>query len=215
MAESNPNARLEAFCDGVFAIALTLLIIDIKLPASVTIDDDRQFWLALRDMVPSMLSFLLSFLIIFNTWVNHHASMKLVDKTSGLYVWATAILLLSVVLFPFPTALVGQYLFTAHAAPAVVLYDFVMTLQAIGWIAMTATVLRGGLARDEAALAATRKNARNSIFAFLLYSALTILAFWFPLPAAAISTLSWIFWFIFGLGLIGGPRAASAAPSGA
>ena len=47
MAETNPNSRLEAFCDGVFAIALTLLIIDIKIPASATINNIVDFWLAL------------------------------------------------------------------------------------------------------------------------------------------------------------------------
>src|SRR5215467_10085890 len=112
MAESNPNARLETFCDGVFAIALTLLIIDIHIPQSVRIDDDRQFWLALWDIVPSILSFLLSFMIILITWANHHAAMKLVDKTSGSFVLANGLMLLSVVLIPFPTALLGEHLFT-------------------------------------------------------------------------------------------------------
>jgi uncharacterized membrane protein len=52
MSESHVNARLEAFCDGVFAIALTLLIIDIRIPASAPTDTTRDLWLALRHFIP-------------------------------------------------------------------------------------------------------------------------------------------------------------------
>ena len=64
MAEGQPNSRLETFCDGVFAIALTLLVIDIKIPASDAIGNTRELWLALRHLVPSVLVFVLSFVII-------------------------------------------------------------------------------------------------------------------------------------------------------
>lgn len=60
MAETNPNSRLEAFCDGVFAIALTLLIIDIKIPSSETINTTNDSWLALKHIVPSIFTFVLS-----------------------------------------------------------------------------------------------------------------------------------------------------------
>jgi uncharacterized membrane protein len=78
MSEANPNSRVEAFCDGVFAFALTLLIIDIKIPSSVKIDNNHDFWLALKHITPSVFAFLLSFIVILITWVNHHACLKLV-----------------------------------------------------------------------------------------------------------------------------------------
>ena len=74
LSETNLNSRLEGFCDGVFSIALTLLIIDIKIPPSVRIENARDFWLALRGITPSILAFLLSFIVILITRVNHHAS---------------------------------------------------------------------------------------------------------------------------------------------
>src|SRR6476469_7762054 len=105
-----PNSRIETFCDGVFAIALTLLIIDIKIPAPDAIATTRELWLALRHLTPSVLSFVLSFAIILITWVNHHSVFRLVNKSSAGFIYANGFLLLTVVFMPFPTALVGAYL---------------------------------------------------------------------------------------------------------
>ena len=132
MAESNINSRLEAFFDGVFAIALTLLIIDIKIPSRENIYTTNDLWLSFKHLFPSIFAFLLSFVIVFITWVNHHATLKLVDKSSSSFIYANGFLLLTIVFIPFPTALLGEYLFTDHAAPAVVLYTAVDALQAIG-----------------------------------------------------------------------------------
>lgn len=83
MAEAHSNARLEAFCDAVFAIALTLLIIDIKIPSSETLGNTRELWLALKHLGPSIFAFVLSFAVIFITWVNHHRFFRLVNRSSG------------------------------------------------------------------------------------------------------------------------------------
>src|ERR1035437_1515773 len=112
MAESNTNSRLEAFCDGVFAIALTLLIIDIKIPSRENIYTTNDLWLSFKHLFPSIFAFLLSFVIVFITWVNHHATLKLVDKSSSSFIYANGFLLLTIVFIPFPTALLGEYLFT-------------------------------------------------------------------------------------------------------
>ena len=104
MAESNVNSRLEAFCDGVFAIAITLLIIEIKAPSSEEISTTNELWMALKHLLPSIFTFLLSFAIIFITWVNHHAVLKLVHKSSSSFLYANGFLLFTVAAFPFPTA---------------------------------------------------------------------------------------------------------------
>src|SRR5258705_269233 len=112
MSETNPNSRLEAFCDGVFAIALTLLIIDIKIPSTEKINTTADFWLALKHIAPSIFAFVLSFIIILITWVNHHGALRLANKTSPSFIYANGFLLLSVVFMPFPTALMGEYILT-------------------------------------------------------------------------------------------------------
>src|SRR5215831_10821723 len=142
MADSHPNTRLEAFCDGVFAIALTLLIIDIKTPASEGIDTTRKLWLALGHLAPSIFAFVLTFAIILITWVNHHRFFRSVNQSSGRFLYANGFLLLTVVIMPFPTALVGEYLLTDHAAPAVVVYNSVTAVQSVAWILVSGAALR-------------------------------------------------------------------------
>ncbi|MDP4265560.1 MAG: TMEM175 family protein [Bacteroidota bacterium] len=199
MAENNSNSRLEAFCDGVFAIALTLLIIDIKIPSTTAINNTADFWLALKHTGPSLFAFVLSFIIILITWVNHHNSLKLVNKSSAAFMYANGLMLLSVVFVPFPTSLMGEYLFTDHSAPAVILYNSTFVLQSIGWILLSKASLKNQLTKNEKSSLAMRENGKFGYFAFTLYSLCAIIAFWFPLTIAIITTISWIFWLIYGI----------------
>jgi uncharacterized membrane protein len=197
MADSHPNTRLEAFCDGVFAIALTLLIIDIKIPPSEQIGTNRELWLALRHLGPSIFAFVLSFAVILITWMNHHRFFRQVNKSSAPFVYANGLLLLSVVFMPFPTAMLGEYLLTDHAAPAVVTYNAVTVVQAIAWILVGNAALR--LAKDERAARLVRDGRRNGYIALVVYSLLALLAFWFPLAIAIVTTMLWAYWLAFSL----------------
>ncbi len=201
MSETNPNARLETFCDGVFAIALTLLVIEIKIPHNAEIKNTSDFWLALKHMAPSMLAFLLSFVIIFITWVNHHASLKLGNKSSVTFIYANGFLLLTVAFLPFPTALIGEYILTDHASPAVILYNSNLAFQAIGWILICKSSLKDGLCKSKTAEDTTRQNLKYGYFAFILYGLFAVLATWFPFTIAIITILTWIFWLIWGIKL--------------
>ena len=201
MAHANPNARLEAFCDAVFAIAMTLLIIDVKLPAGLSIDSNADLWRALAALAPTMLAFGLSFFVILITWVNHHEAMKLIGKSSIPFMFANGLLLLTVVFLPFPTALLGDAVFTEHAAPAVVLMDVVLAAQGIGWVLMIHSALKNGLATNERAATILRANVMKGFGGFVLYGLGAVLAFWFPLTIAVLTALSWLFWLVLGIRL--------------
>jgi len=196
MTESNSNSRLEAFSDGVFAIALTLLIIDIKIPSSEKINTTYDLWVALSHLLPSVFAFLLSFTIILITWVNHHGTLKLVNKSSSAFFFANGFMLLTIVFIPFPTALMGEYLLTAHASPAVILYVSTLAVQAIAWILVTGTILKDQLAKDEESVFSIRENRKYGFFAFTGYSLCAILSIWIPLIIAIVTTIIWIFWLI-------------------
>jgi uncharacterized membrane protein len=199
MADPHPNTRLEAFCDGVFAIALTLLIIDIKIPAAEGIGTTRELWLALRHLGPSIFAFVLSFAIILITWVNHHRFFRLVNKSSGAFVYANGFLLLTVVFMPFPTGLVGEYLLTDHVAPAVVIYNSVTAVQAVAWILVSGAALRNRLVKDERSTVLVRDSRRNGFVALAIYSLLAFIALWFPLTIAIVTTMLWAYWLAFSL----------------
>lgn len=199
MAETNPNSRLETFCDGVFAIALTLLIIDVKIPSTASINSTADFWTALGHLAPSLFSFLLSFVVILITWVNHHATLKLVDKTSVAFMYANGFFLLPVVFIPFPTSLLGEYLFTDHAAPAVILFNLTLTVQALSWVFLAKAAFRGQLLRNESAASTMSNGTKFGYIAMVVYSLCAIIAVWFPLIVALITTLIWVFWLIWGI----------------
>jgi uncharacterized membrane protein len=201
MAETNPNTRLEAFCDAVFAIALTLLIIDIKIPSTVTINNTAEFWLALKHVTPSIIAFITSFIIIFITWVNHHNGAKLVNKSTPSFIYATGFLLLTVVFIPFPTSLIGENILTDHAAPSIMLYNALTAVQGIAWLIISEVVLKNHLYKNEKSAIQIRINRRNGYFAITVYTILAILAFWFPIVIAIITALLWIFWLIAGINI--------------
>jgi uncharacterized membrane protein len=201
MAEASSNSRLETFCDGVFAIAMTLLIIDIKIPSTVEIKNTSDFWLVLEHIIPSIFAFVLSFFVILITWVNHHACLKLVNKTSASFIYSNGFLLLTVVFIPFPTSLMGEHVLTNHAGPAVFLYNAVLAGQGVAWVLLAGSALKDKLTKNERSAMQMNKSRRNGYFACMAYALLAIIALWFPLTVAIITMLTWIFWLIFGISI--------------
>jgi uncharacterized membrane protein len=205
---TNPNLRLETFCDGVFAIALTLLIIDVRIPVTTAIGTSADLWLALKQLLPSVFAFVLSFGIIFISWVNHHDAMKLVEKSSHAFIYANGFLMLGVVFVPFPTALLGENLLTSHASPAVVLYSATGAIMGVGWALVSWAALKPErLTRNERAAARMRKGSRNAYFAIAFYTTCAIVAVWLPLAIAVVITVMWLYWVIYGIRSVGDSRS--------
>jgi uncharacterized membrane protein len=197
MREETANTRLENFCDAVFAFSLTLLILELKTPAAETIHNSDDLWHSLKALLPSVFAFLLSFIIIASQWVNHHEAMKWVNKSTPQFIYANVFMLLTIIMIPFTQALLAKFDFTKAAAPAVVLYTFVILLCNIGWNFITQTALKQKLlVKNAAAEAAMKTLSRNVRFAFILYLLCTVLAFWFPTLISIVITLSWVYWFI-------------------
>jgi uncharacterized membrane protein len=194
----------------VFAIALTLLIIEIRPPDMARIASTPDLWRALGHLLPEVFAFVLSFTVILITWLNHHGILDRVHGSSAPFVYANGLLLLTVVVIPFPTALLGISLSTGHAAPGVVLYNGVLVLQAISWILVCGTALRGRLQASDSAAAMLREGRRNGYGAVALYSLLALAAFWFPRAVATITAATWAFWAALSMRL---KRVGTATPS--
>ena len=97
--------RLETFSDGVFAIVITLLILEIRIP----VVDKAMLNHSLIQIIPKILSFILSFIIIGSYWVAHHTMMDFLEKVDRSVLWLNLITLLTVAFIPLPTALLGEY----------------------------------------------------------------------------------------------------------
>ena len=95
------KARLEAFSDGVIAILITIMVIELKTPHGVT-------WEALRPMVPVLLSYVLSFVTVGIYWNNHHHMLQAADHVDGRVLWANLHLLFWLSLVPFVTGWMGE-----------------------------------------------------------------------------------------------------------
>jgi uncharacterized membrane protein len=118
--------RLEAFSDGVFAIAITLLVLDIKVPAipNVTGDNvDNALFAALVNQWPKYLAYVLSFLTVLIMWAGHHSLVSYVKKTNWNFFLLNGLYLMGVAVLPFPTALLSEYIGHPGGRVAVAVYS--------------------------------------------------------------------------------------------
>ena len=102
------TGRLEAFSDGVFAVAVTLLVLDIRPPHAAT--SSSGLWHSLGDLWPHYAAYAVSFLVIGIVWVNHHAVMELVARVDRKLAFLNLLLLMAIALIPFATSLFAEYL---------------------------------------------------------------------------------------------------------
>jgi uncharacterized membrane protein len=125
--------RLEAFSDGVFAIAITLLIIEIKVPTEAQLQHTTlaHYLLALW---PKYFAYIFSFIIIGIYWANHHYLFKLFVRTDHYFNLLNILFLMSIAFLPFPTGVVGEYILDEpHRKTAIIFYSLGIYLPAMCW----------------------------------------------------------------------------------
>jgi uncharacterized membrane protein len=115
------TGRIEAFSDGVFAIAMTLLVLDIKVPHDIA--PPSSLLQALAHQWPVYLAFLTSFATILIMWINHHRLFTHISRCDDQLLFFNGLLLLGVVLVPFPTSLVAEYLGQPGQTTAAMVYN--------------------------------------------------------------------------------------------
>jgi uncharacterized membrane protein len=126
------KARLEAFSDGVFAIAITLLVLTIPTP-----DDFHRLGHALAQQWPAYAAYLVSFAVIGIMWLNHHTIFGHFERVDRNLVYLNLALLATIVFVPYPTGIFGEALRRGEGERvAAVFYSLVMTVNAIAWAAL-------------------------------------------------------------------------------
>jgi TMEM175 potassium channel family protein len=127
-----PKSRLEAFSDGVFAIVITLLVLEIKVPALSGPVSDAVLAQALLDGLPVLASCIVSFAVIAIIWVAHHQFVHALRHVDWPLLWLNNLLLLFVIFIPIPTVMIGSY---PSLAVPVLVYGVLMTMTGLAFCA--------------------------------------------------------------------------------
>ncbi|HET7853315.1 MAG TPA: TMEM175 family protein [Candidatus Methylomirabilis sp.] len=182
MAEG--TSRIEAFSDGVFAIAVTLLILEIRLPHAGV---EGSLWTSLLALWPSYFAFAFSFFVILVTWITHHDLMRLVRATNRPVQLANGCALLYVTFIPFPTAVLAAHLGGSEVSTAVAFYCGTFVLGSGAFNLLVATIARGQLFRPEVDAQTIGRIRRGYRITFVIYVAATLIALVAPWLALALN----------------------------
>jgi uncharacterized membrane protein len=176
--------RLEAFSDGVIAILITIMVLELKVPHGDTLDD-------LAPLTPVFLSYVLSFAYLGIYWNNHHHMLQMSDRITGAILWANLHLLFWLSLIPFTTGWMGENHFAS--APSA-LYGFVLLMAAIAyWILQQLIIAsQGSGSLLKKAIGGDWKGKLSPV----LYLIAIPVAFWSQLVSQGIYVLVALFWLI-------------------
>jgi uncharacterized membrane protein len=195
MTETRSLSRLEAFSDGVFAIAITLLILEIKVPPIASIHSVSDLFRALLHLWPSFFAFSFSFGGILVQWILHHNIFYHLDKISRPFLYANGFLLLTIVFLPFPTALLAEYINTEYAMAAIVFYGVASVVNSWGWFLFFLTIGKPKqLWSNAGSVKLYNQFKKSNRFAIVIYASTTLLAVWFPYTALILNVALWILW---------------------
>lgn len=195
-AQEKETGRIEAFSDGVFAIAVTLLILEIKVPHLPEEGSGRSLLWALAALWPSYLAYLTSFVTIFIMWVNHHAIFHFMWRSDSSFQFANGFLLLLVTFVPFPTAVLAEYLERPAGPVAAAFYAGTFVLIAVAYNLLWRAATRGrSLTRShvtEEAIAAFTRGYRVGVPGYLVATAAAFVNVLLSVGICAALAVYWI-----------------------
>jgi uncharacterized membrane protein len=193
-SQEKETARLEAFSDGVFAVAITLLALDLKVPPVHPGGTAHDLTSALLRQWPSYLAFATSFLTVLIMWLNHHLVFKLVGKTSMRLMLANGYLLMMTTTVPFTTELFSTYFGQPAARVAAAAYGGAFVLISLGYLWMWHAIKNGQLFKAGASEETIERIDQNYRYSTPMYVIATLGAAVSPHVTLAICTALWVFW---------------------
>jgi len=178
------KGRLEAFSDGVIAIIITIMVLELKVPHGDRVHD-------LAPLLPTFLSYVLSFLYVGIYWNNHHHLLHACTAVTGAMLWANLHLLFWLSLFPFTTGWMGENHFTAVPTA---LYAAVLLMAAIAYLVLQQTIIRAQ-GQDSVLKKAIGRDWKGKL-STLVYVVAILATFRSPRIAQAILVLAALVWLI-------------------
>ncbi|MDP4239952.1 MAG: TMEM175 family protein [Bacteroidota bacterium] len=178
------KTRLEAFSDGVIAIIITIMVLELKPPHG-------SDWQLLRDLVPKFISYIISFIYVAIYWNNHHHLLHTVKHVTGAILWSNTHLLFWISLMPFVTAWAGENHFAALPVAA---YSFILLMAAIAYFILSKTIIsvhgKGSL------LSTAIGNDLKGIVSMIGYATAVPLAFYYREGSIAIIAAIAVLWLV-------------------
>ena len=179
------KARLEAFSDGVLAIIITIMVLELKVPHG-------SDWPALQPLLPVFLSYVLSFIYIGIYWSNHHHMLHTMKRVNGSILWANLHLLFWLSLVPFVTGWMGENHF---AALPTALYGAVLFMAAAAYFVLQYCIILANGGRESLLAKAVERDRKGKV-SQLLYAIAIPVAFWDQWLADALYVLVAVIWLI-------------------
>ena len=178
------KGRLEAFSDGVFAVIITIMVLELKVPQGSDLA-------ALRPVAPVFLSYVLSFVFVGIYWNNHHHMLHACDRVNGFVLWANLHLLFWLSLVPFITAWMGE---NQRLAVPVALYGIVLFMAGTAYYILERALI--ALQGEDSPLAIAMGRDFKGILSVAIYAAAIALAFENPRISIALYICVAVMWFI-------------------
>ena len=198
--DDRDTTRLENFSDNVFSFAMTLLVLSIAVPRIPNATASELATAVLGQLIPLAI-LVLSFATIYIVWVSHHEFFRLVPHTDGRILASNGLLLLFVVICPFPTAILAGYLGSGAAKLAAGFYAGYFLLINVSFNLLVESAERSphrdahGI--EDVQINVVRARAR---FGFVAYVVATLAAFWNAWVSVTICSLLWAYWAVRGFG---------------
>jgi uncharacterized membrane protein len=176
--------RLEAFSDGVMAIIITIMILEIKAP-------EGDALMSLKPIFNKFIAYVLSFIYVGIYWNNHHHLWQAVERVNGRILWANLHLLFWLSLMPFATAWMGEH----YSAPVpVAVYGFVLFMASVAWYILAVLVVKEEGERSRVAQAFQRD--MKTKWSMAIYGVATITAMYLPMVSIIVYAALAAAWFI-------------------
>jgi uncharacterized membrane protein len=194
------SGRVEAFSDGVFAVAITLLVLDLRAPVhrGMVLHDLLAQW-------PAYVAYLVSFTYVGVIWVNHHQLFTRIARVDAGLLWRNLALLLTMSVLPFPTAVISSaFQLGDHAgeSAAVAFYAAVGAMAAAAWLLLFHYLSRSPrLLEDEGHTAFFARERHRAVTGIVLYAVSGLSAFWYPVAGLAIACVLPLFYGVTSAGL--------------
>ncbi len=197
------TARIEAFSDGIFGVAITLLAIDLSIDVrdieahhNLKATTSPELWQYLLMLWPKLFAYFNSFASVLLIWMSHHRIFKLLRTTSNRLILANGLLLLVVASVPFPTKTLGQFLGTEAAKTAILFWVGYSVIIAVLFLLLMRVITgsKPGLVVQSASPKTIGNIRRGLRLGLLLCSAIFIIAIFAPIIGLILSFCMWVFW---------------------